>query len=299
MPAHDDHTSQLFADAYSDLIEAAPVAPTLEEITTLSVNSSTGVKPPRKTNQIWVTLAAGAAVVLMIGLIPLLVSSQGTPPADTVAPSTLVESTPTTLGEFVLIPGTWSRVPHDEAVFGGEFGQSMLDVTVGGPGLVAVGESGWPRNFDAAVWTSPDGITWSRVPHDEAVFGGARMSSVTVGGPGLVAVGWDALGAVVWTSPDGITWSRVPHNEEVFGGAEMGNVAVGGPGLVAVGWDGDPQTAVGNEVMWTSPDGITWSRVPHDEEVFDGETGAWIRSCGGVDLARRDHMASDCRRVRQ
>ncbi len=25
MPAHDDHTSQLFADAYSDLIERAPV----------------------------------------------------------------------------------------------------------------------------------------------------------------------------------------------------------------------------------------------------------------------------------
>ena len=41
----------------------------------------------------------------------------------------------------------------------------------------------------AAVWTSVNGITWSRVPHDETVFGGASgrwMNSVTVGGPGLV-----------------------------------------------------------------------------------------------------------------
>ena len=40
----------------------------------------------------------------------------------------------------------------------------------------------------AAVWTSVDGITWSRVPHDEGVFGGddgeddQRMNSVIAGG---------------------------------------------------------------------------------------------------------------------
>ena len=50
---------------------------------------------------------------------------------------------------------------------------------------------------NAAVWTSPDGFTWSRVPHDEAVFGGAgeqKMVSVTGGGLGLVAVGYDSPG---------------------------------------------------------------------------------------------------------
>ena len=40
----------------------------------------------------------------------------------------------------------------------------MSSVTVGGPGLVAV-RSDVGR---AAVWISIDGITWSRVPHDEA-----------------------------------------------------------------------------------------------------------------------------------
>ncbi len=70
--------------------------------------------------------------------------------------------------------------------------QLMHSVTAGGPGLVAVGWDESGGDSDAAVWTSPDGITWSRVPHDEAVFGGeadAGMSTVTAGGPGLVAVG--------------------------------------------------------------------------------------------------------------
>jgi hypothetical protein len=177
---------------------------------------------------------------------------------------------------------TWSRVPHDEAVFGGAV---MSSVTVGGPGLVAVGGT----NSGAAVWTSVDGIIWSRVPHDEAVFGGdADMSSVTAGGPGLVAVGPGFLGgpAAVWTSADGLTWSRVPHDEAVFGGAGMSSVTAGGPGLVAVGWfEEDGENGQGAAV-WTSVDGFTWSRVPHDETVFGGEAGQRMTSvtAGGPGL---------------
>jgi hypothetical protein len=165
----------------------------------------------------------------------------------------------------------WSRAPHDDAVFGAvddpDSGQWMSGVSVGGPGLVAVGADGTA----AAVWTSVDGAVWSRVAHDEAVFGGVgeqEMEAVSVGGPGLVAVGADGTAAAVWTSVDGITWSRVAHDEAVFGGAGrqvMESVFVGGPGLVAVGADG---TAA---AVWTSIDGLTWSRVPHEEAVFGGE----------------------------
>ena len=179
---------------------------------------------------------------------------------------------------------TWTRVPHDEAVFGGANPQAMSDVAVADFGLVAVGWEGRILadipDVDAAVWTSVDGITWSRVPRNEEVFGGAWITSVTVGGPGLVAVGgtdgyFTDGDAVVWTSVDGITWSRVPHDENVFGGAGsqvINDVTVGGPGLVAVGndggigpWDNNADT---NAAVWTSVDGITWSRVPHDETVF-------------------------------
>jgi hypothetical protein len=76
----------------------------------------------------------------------------------------------------------------------------MSSVTVGGPGLVAVGAE--QTSGHAVVWTSPDGITWSRVPDDEAVFvgtdrsdpNGQWMNGVTAGGPGLVAVGADGTG---------------------------------------------------------------------------------------------------------
>ena len=190
---------------------------------------------------------------------------------------------------------TWLRVPHDEAALGGAGFQGMSSVTVGGPGLVAVGVGAGRMTVDeghvdwevkAAVWTSVDGVTWSRVPHDEAVFGGVGgqgMRSVTVGGPGLVAVGFDQPGddvpsgrardAAVWTSVDGATWSRVPHDVTLFGGTgnqRMYEVTAAGAGLVAVGADGGFYANRPDAVVWTSVDGITWSRVAHDEAVFGG-----------------------------
>ncbi|HDK45800.1 MAG TPA: hypothetical protein ENG94_05935 [Actinobacteria bacterium] len=55
------------------------------------------------------------------------------------------------------------------------------------------------------MWTSPDGLTWTKVPADATVFGGQgdqHMVSVAAGGPGLVAVGMDSSGdgsdAAVW-----------------------------------------------------------------------------------------------------
>lgn len=236
----------------------------------------------------------------------------------------------------------WSRVPHDEAVFGGDGGSEMAAVAVGGPGLVAVGsqsvcteeevldEGGSPRvdevgnpeantvcvDGNAAVWTSVDGLTWSRVPHDEAVFGGQRrvyeMNSVTAGGPGLVAVGQsDAFGegdplnegdvndrdAVVWISVDGLTWSRVPHDETVFGGVNFQNmidVTVGGPGLVAVGQDGGlhfwGNSRVERPGVWTSADGLSWTRVPQaEEEAFASNSAMLSVTAGGPGLVAVGH----------
>jgi hypothetical protein len=288
--------------------------------------------PTTGKRRMWVAVAAVVVTVLLIGVIPFLVGNEGTPPADTVVPTSLVESTPTTLaestpttlGEFVLIPGTWSRIPHEADVFGearmlsvvvggpglvavGWTGSSpseghvdggaavwtsvdgitwvpspddrdvfadgqMASVTVGGPGLVAVGGVERDDGFEAAIWTSPDGITWTRVPHDVAVLGEASMQDVTVGGPGLVAIGDVESGAAVWTSVDGTTWARVPHDPAVFGAdsdLSMSAVTAGGPGLVAVGldWSGG---ATADAVIWTSVDGIVWDRVPHDEDLFGG-----------------------------
>jgi hypothetical protein len=178
----------------------------------------------------------------------------------------------------------WERVPQDEAVFGGADWQVMWGVDVGGPGVIGLGYDWSGGDGDAAVWTSPDGLAWSRVPHDEAVFGGAGTQVVYALAPapaGLVAVGYDSSGGdgdgAVWTSSDGLAWSRVPHDEAVFGGAddqEIWDVSIGGPGRVAVGYDasgGDPDVAV-----WTSVNGLAWSRVPHDEAALGGAGDQWI-----------------------
>jgi hypothetical protein len=189
---------------------------------------------------------------------------------------------------------TWLRVPDDLAAFGGNADQTMNSVTVGGPGLVAVGWEESAIGFDGAVWTSVDGFTWSRVPDEGAVFGGAGdqlMESVAAGGPGLVAVGWDGSGgelrsptvgldAAVWTSVDGLTWSRVPDDEAVLGGEgfqQLLSVTVGGPGVVAVGRD-ESGTTDFDAAVWSSVDGLTWSRVPHDEAVLGGVGFQHMRS---------------------
>ena len=170
------------------------------------------------------------------------------------------------------VDGTnWTRVPHDESVFGGVGRQSMSAVTVGGPGLVAVGEVSEydRRDADAAVWTSVDGISWVRALHDQAVFGGdgaQMMNSVTAGGPGLVAVGSSEGDAAVWTSPDGVTWTRIPHDGSIFADSHMNSVTTAGPGVLAVGYTG----AVRDAAVWTSLDGINWTRVAHNAAFEDG-----------------------------
>jgi hypothetical protein len=92
-----------------------------------------------------------------------------------------------------------------------------------------------------AVWTSPDGVTWSRVPDDPTVFGepgnqsGTGMRSVAVVGDGLVAIGAKGGAAAVWTSHDGSTWIDVTEGFDLTDSSVMIEVIAGGPGAVILG----------------------------------------------------------------
>jgi hypothetical protein len=173
---------------------------------------------------------------------------------------------------WVSVGGTdWTLTPLDETVFTRD--DSVSAVVYGDNGYVAVGED----LVAAAVWTSPDGATWNRVPFDGEVFRGS-IHDVAYGDAGYVAVGAANNGdlwaeAVVWTSPDGLTWNRVPNENGVFGGVGghvMYGVTYGAGRYVAVGVEGDPEVdSLGaHAAVWTSTDGVNWTRVPHDEEVF-------------------------------
>lgn len=331
MPTHDDQVAQAFSDAYSVLVERTPSAPPIEEIIDQTRGGAVAAPAPDIATDFVFAGAgddlapaprrplasaalAGAAVVLLVAGLAMFSRNRddvgtGSAPVPEIAISTVpnVQS-----GDP---PDEWSLVLHEEAPVGDPFGgfdeSAVSALVAGGPGFVAVGSSG-PH---AAVWTSIDGHQWSRVPHDELVFGGTGdmwMNDVTVGGPGLVAVGEergcsdlvvleeggsvrvDEVGvpepdtvcedanAVVWTSTDGLDWSRVAHDESVFGGAKfyrMSSVTGGGPGLVAVGRsedfggggtfvEGSPVDV--DAVTWTSVDGTTWSRI-EDAAVFGGD----------------------------
>jgi hypothetical protein len=57
---------------------------------------------------------------------------------------------------------TWSRVPAQPDVLGGPGFQVIHSVAAGGPGLVATGYDEGRSGDGLTVWTSVDGITWSR-----------------------------------------------------------------------------------------------------------------------------------------
>jgi hypothetical protein len=165
---------------------------------------------------------------------------------------------------------TWERIAS--ATFRGEpdqWGtdgdQFMADVAVGPRGLVAVGGD---TQAGAAVWVSPDGRTWTRAPHDQAVFGGTLyqfMHAVTAGGPGLVAVGEADQRSAIWASPDGTTWNRVFVGEEY---EFVEDVVTWGGRLYAVGYTGwvncCPRILVKEfrPRTWVSDDGLVWESLP-------------------------------------
>ncbi len=176
----------------------------------------------------------------------------------------------------------WSRLPNEDALFGGVGGHVMWGVAFGGGRYVAVGVEGEVEGdaelgVHAAVWTSTDAVNWTRVPHDETVFGhqgqaaeaAVAMENVAHGAAGFVAVGkapvtGDAAvpnaAAALWYSSDGIMWQRVPHDEGLFGGEETmgedGNLQPYDVGLSAVAANGSTWVAVGREIA------ISWIWEP-------------------------------------
>ena len=177
----------------------------------------------------------------------------------------------------------WTRLPTDEAVFQPESFVSDIEPFDGG--LVIVGAScGEDPGCRAAVWASADGITWNRSYVDDQA---GEIQAVVAAGPVLVAVGYTCdesarCRAAIWTSEDATAWTAVPYDPNLLGELsedafhQIRAVATGGPGVVAVGHIDRRPT------VWASPDGLTWSLVPAEENGIDGSVSDLIAGGPGL-----------------
>jgi hypothetical protein len=143
-------------------------------------------------------------------------------------------------------------------------------------GLVAVGWTAardQPATASArkpAVWTSPDGGTWTLQPAPSG--GSTRLGELTdvtalpdgtlvTAGTDWAADAADGDGALL-TSVDGRGWDRAPARGLDGPGPSTLRRLLAGPGgdLVAVGTRLDGSAS--RSVLWSAPDRLTWSASP-------------------------------------
>jgi hypothetical protein len=137
----------------------------------------------------------------------------------------------------------WQRI--DIAEFARPRDQRMNSVVRTSPGFLAAGFDGAAGNMDAALWTSPDAMNWTRVPFDEQSLGGVNDQVIydLAKGPGyFAAVGKDGIegneDAALWVSLNGVDWRRMPHDETVLGGdgaQEVRGVVIDGTEIIGAG----------------------------------------------------------------
>ena len=176
----------------------------------------------------------------------------------------------------------WTMVDDADLVASGD--QQIWSVHNAGGRLVGVGYTTEGGSYDAAVWTSRDGLDWARV--DPAMFAetGVQLMKAVAGGTDgmpLVAVGCQDdiskcdLGgdsdAAVWNSADGQTWEKI-------GLERVGVVGVGIQTMFGLTRQGDTFIASGtvtaktgdlDAAVWTSTDGRSWNPRLHPRFLID------------------------------
>ena len=80
-----------------------------------------------------VVVAVAATILVVVGVVVVADGNSDEAATDSSSPASMADPS-LSLGVADPVPYQWSRVPHDEAVFGGAGGQAMSSVTVGGPG---------------------------------------------------------------------------------------------------------------------------------------------------------------------
>jgi len=137
-------------------------------------------------------------------------------------------------------------------------GESIGGLAFNGTTYVAVGRNN--GGFQAVVFSSSDGITWTRTTLAGPDSFSSGLSSVVWTGTQFVAVGLYQSAAAV--SPDGVSW--IWH---------------AGPSAAAIASSGEWLVAVGFGQAFRSRDGIAWESqtLPSSESYLFGVAWGWDR----------------------
>ena len=158
--------------------------------------------------------------------------------------------------------------------------RSVVTITL----VVVLAAAGCAGDLPPAITPPPpaDVVAWPEMTWGSSFFArppdgwtSERVEAVAASDEGFVAVGLaEANGrerGQVWFSVDGIAWDRVVPADR-FDGVTLIDVAAGPSGFVAVGTSsGDPFLAKESRlVLFRSPDGKRWERVPDDAATPPG-----------------------------
>ena len=185
---------------------------------------------------------------------------------------------------------TWTSVGGAAAGLGRG---AIADVAAVHGRLLAVGSQDDGKTYDGALWESPDGADWRRLPTDrlfrgelDTVFG--RLYATP---NGLLLIGYEGSHAervqceqsgadcgwgveTHWWSSDGRSWERLPPVRPAPGEPpltgpgplEFRLITAGGPGLVNLG-----EGRSGVVRLWASPDGREWQDLERGEVLRSGQ----------------------------
>ncbi len=154
---------------------------------------------------------------------------------------------------------------------------SLSALVAAGPGFVLGGARN--KGLDPAIWTSPDGITWTsagtladggRAPNGDTLW----VNAIGVGPSGIIALSAHAHMSVIaraWASTDGRSWQVAADLSDTWFGlygptwTSLGFLAVGwtAPGVTPPAYP-DPSVSAEHNLL-RSADGIHWEVMPTPE----------------------------------